>query len=78
MEPVGLSVGAADAAPFWRARLDELVGAANLRALVWDGLDSVWLSDDARVNGTNEQAAADLVPELGAPSILEKACVQER
>ena len=55
----GLSVGAADAAPFWRARLDELVGAANLRALVWDGLDSVWLSDDARVNGTDEQAAAD-------------------
>ena len=55
----GLSVGADDAPRFWRARLDELVGAADLRALVWDGLDSVWLSDDARVDNTDEQAAAD-------------------
>lgn len=50
---------ASDSARFWGEQLTRLVHTSGLRALVWDGLDFVWMSSESRVNSTSEQHIAD-------------------
>lgn len=57
---------------FYRELFRRLHTTANLRSLVWDGLDVVWLSSDERVSDVHAQTSwhagfADAALELGLP-----------
>jgi hypothetical protein len=63
---------AKDSLRFYRQLFDYHYNHSNLRSLVWDGLDVVWLSSDARVTDVHEQALwhagfADAALEYGLP-----------
>ena len=61
-----------DSSRFYRQFFDYHYNHSNLRSLVWDGLDAIWLSSDARVTDVTEQRLwhagfADAALEYGLP-----------
>ena len=67
-----LQVVGAQSLQFYRELFRRLHSTANLRSLVWDGLDVVWLSADERVTDVHAQTRwhagfADAALELGLP-----------
>jgi hypothetical protein len=68
----GNQVAGKDAYRFYHWFFQYHYNASNLRSLVWDGLDVVWLSSDKRVTSVTEQSLwhagfANAATELGLP-----------
>ena len=68
----GNQVAGNDSARFYKQYFANLYNTSNLRSLVWDGLDEVWTSSEARVTSVSAQTAwhkgfADAALEFGLP-----------
>ena len=73
----GSQVAGNESLRFHRALFARHYTASRLRALVWDGVDSVWLSSDKRVTDVDEQAVwqkgyADAALELKIPMRVDQ------